>query len=119
LVLVLVPLTGSVRGEQGPARERTEARGWLQLEQDQRTYRDRAAPPTPGDPNALRGIEQRQRLELRQLQVRQEREGRMERRREAPREGYDPSPAGRTGRDQRDRDRLRLDMRLQRENLGR
>jgi hypothetical protein len=58
------------------AETRREATGWLQLDRDQRTYRERVEPLDLRDQRRLETIERSQRNELRALQQRQERAAR-------------------------------------------
>lgn len=116
--LSLFGLWGVVEGEQLAEQPRQEARGWLQLEEDQRIYRERVAPRSPADAATIRGVEQRQRLDLRELQAQQRRKEQIHRR--SSREGDGGKPLGRDApAARRDLDRQRLEMRLQRETLGR
>jgi hypothetical protein len=73
---------------------RREASGWLELERDQRVYRERVEPLPLPDQRRLEAIERAQRDDLRALQQRQRRELDSARRRsELPRQA-DPSPGG-------------------------
>lgn len=54
--------------------ERRAARGWLELEQDQRAYRSRVAPLDLKQQRQLETIERSQRLDLRAIQQRDARE---------------------------------------------
>ena len=66
------------------AETRREARGWLQLERDQQTYRERVEPLDLRDQRGLETIERSQRNDLRALQQRQRRELQAERRLNRP-----------------------------------
>ena len=120
LLTALLPGFDAVAGESEgvAARQRQEARGWLQLEQDQRAYRERVEPLSPQGAITLKGMEQRQQLELRELQVRQRREWQSERRRLGLPEAERPSPRMSAPGLKRDFDRKRLEMRLQRDTFG-
>ncbi len=76
-LLCLALCTLSMPGMAG-AETRREARGWLQLERDQETYRDRVEPLDLRDQRRLETIERSQRNELRALQQRQRRESQAE-----------------------------------------
>ncbi|WP_295886710.1 hypothetical protein [uncultured Thiohalocapsa sp.] len=74
------------------ADERTGAAGWLQLERDQRTYRERAGPLDLRESRELSAVERRQRNDLRVLDQRLDRAQRLDRRLDEHRErGLDPA----------------------------
>ena len=99
------------------AQQRTEARGWLRLEQDQRQYREGTGPPSRQESGGLRRLENREALELRALQRGQRRELQTERR-QASYPGAEPSaPAARQLRIDRDLQRQRQRNRVPRERL--
>lgn len=96
-----------------------EAAGWLQLESDQRRYRDRAEPLSARDEAGLERLEQRQFRGLRDLQGEQRRERRLEQRsgrmREPAARVRAPFPEPERSREV---DRQRLNQRIQREAFG-
>jgi len=99
------------------AQQRTEARGWLQLEGDQRVYREQVGPLPPADAAALDRLDQRQALRLRGLHLDQRRTLQMDERLERI-PGNDRTerlPAA--VRNERGQSRERLQMRTQREAL--
>jgi len=61
------------------AETRREARGWLELQQDQTSYSERVAPLDLREQRQLEVIERDQRNDLRALQQRQQREVQFER----------------------------------------
>jgi hypothetical protein len=63
------------------SQQRREARGWLELDADQRGFRERVEPLAPADTRTLEQLEHRQRLDLRTLQQEQRREVRADERR--------------------------------------
>ena len=96
---------------------RREARGWLELEQDQTSYRERVAPLDLREQRQLEVIERSQRNDLRALQQRQQREVQFERQstRRAPntdvprRDPFQPQ--------RRAVERLRLRIQMQQDGL--
>jgi hypothetical protein len=102
---------------------RRDAAGWLELEADQRRYRDRVEPLDRRDERQLETIERRQALDLRVLQQRQrqalEQEQRTLRRRrqEAGADWRPPRPANSGFDAQREQQRLRLDRQLEQYRL--
>ena len=98
---------------------RREAAGWLQLERDQTTYRERVGPLDLRDQRQLESIERAERSDLRALQQRQRRDIQTERRRARP----DPDAvravprADRSVERRRAVERERLRFRMQREQL--
>lgn len=111
------PLALPAAGE-GAAQPRREARGWLQLERDQSTYRERREPLSPSASRDLEQIERRQDLGLRQLQQDQQRAVREAERRErfTPPGSAPPLPG--TTRAPREETRQRLDLRIEHETLS-
>lgn len=75
---VIAPAVAGGAGDDAPAlsatQERSDARGWLELEQEQRAYRDRVAPLDLKQQRQLEIIERSQRLDLRRIQQRDTRE---------------------------------------------
>ena len=118
-VLSLGLVVSATVAETTPPQTRREAAGWLQLERDQATYRERVVPLDLRDERQLESIERAQRNELRALQQRQRRDIQTERRRAGP----DPDAARavprRATRVERRRavERERLQFRMQREQL--
>jgi hypothetical protein len=117
--IVLWPCLAAAAPPDGQMRR--EARGWLQLERDQQTYRQRAQPPNLVEERELRSIERSQDIELRSLQRRQRARDDLDARRQrqerqtlgrdtAPRR--DPVPDYR-----RALERQRLKLRTQQQNL--
>lgn len=85
VLLSLAALTSSASAADGASasasasamaatQERRAARGWLELEQEQRAYRDRVAPLDLKEQRLLESLERSQRLELRGIQLRNARE---------------------------------------------
>ena len=68
------PTLSSNPGVLEATQERRDARGWLELEQNQRAYRDRVAPLDLKQQRQLETIERSQQLDLRRLQQRNVRE---------------------------------------------
>lgn len=71
------PLHAFAQGDPGPPalpQSHSAARGWLELAQDQRSYRDRTGPLDLKQERQLEVIERSQRLDLRALQQRDARE---------------------------------------------
>ena len=119
--LSLVLWAGLARAQDGMgAQKRNEARGWLQLETDQRAYRERSEPLTPGESATLKGLERRQGLQLRRFQLEQRR-SLQDRNRRARTPGVKRRAAGTAAvnrlKDKRGMQREQLDMRIQRETL--
>jgi len=103
---------------------RREAAGWLQLERDQRSYRERVEPLDLREQRVLETIERRQRNDVRDLQQRQrreletrERELRRSRRQAGPEPIPEPRRPGLGVEQQRQLDRQRLDRRMEQERL--
>lgn len=113
-----VLLAASAQAENIGRPPHQEARGWLQLEQDQRDYRQRVEPLPPRDSATLHLLEQRQQDRTYQLQQQQRRgmdaDRRDQRARTAGKRPQSGSPSGIP----RDDARQRLDSRLQRETLA-
>jgi hypothetical protein len=109
---ILAADPGNVGGQQ-----RLQAKGWLQLKQDQKTYRENVEPLAPRDAARLDRLELRQQGRARELEQRQRRSlstGGNRRR------GIDverPASRPRNLESRRQLDRQRLDMRIQRETL--
>ena len=75
------------------AQTHREARGWLRLERDQATYRERVAPLDLSERRQLDTVEREQRNDLRAVQQRQSREERQRlRERSRPLRTYDEVP---------------------------
>lgn len=109
--------TAGDRRQTSVAQQRTEARGWLQLDQEQRTYRERVEPLQPQEEATLEQLERRQQLDLRGLHLEQRRDRRrQELRSRTHRPDRPPPPASEPG-DGRELSRERLDRRIQREIL--
>ncbi len=109
----------SLQGAEGAAAQaRREARGWLQLEREQSTYRERREPLSPSASRDLGQIERRQDLDLRQIQQGQQRAVREAERRErfTPPGSVPPLPGA--TRAPRDETRQRLDLRIEHETLS-
>jgi len=103
---------------------RREAAGWLQLERDQRSYRERVEPLDLREQRVLETIERRQRNDLRDLQQRQRRELetrqselRRSRQQASPDSIPEPRRPGLGFEQQRQLDRQRLDRRMEQERL--
>jgi hypothetical protein len=108
------------------AADGTGAAGWLQLERDQHTYRDRVGPLDRRDERELSVIERRQRMDLRALDQRLDRAERLDARRArrfAPQVGPTDQPGtimpplsrprpGGLGEGHRAAERLRLQRRM-------
>ena len=88
-MLLLLVLSALMPAGVVDAETRREARGWLQLERDQQTYRERVEPLDLRDQRGLETIERSQRNDLRALQQRQRRERQTERRFNQPGQGVD------------------------------
>jgi hypothetical protein len=88
------------------------AAGWLTLERDQRTYRERVAPLDLREQRDLSIIERRQRNDLRAIEQRRERSEHLERQ---PRVSRPPEVPRRQldGAGRRDLERQRLDLRME------
>lgn len=103
------------------AQTRREAAGWLQLERDQTSYRERVGPLDLRDQRGLETVERTQRNALRALQQNQRRDMQAERRRASP--GPDLGTVREVPRrdmrfdQRRGIERQRLQFRLQREQL--
>ena len=97
--------------------QRLEAQGWLQLKQDQKTYREGVEPLPPREEKSLDRLELRQRRDVRELGQRQRQS--VDTHRIRPRETRSPrSVPGRIElENRRQLERQRLDMRIQRETL--
>jgi hypothetical protein len=80
LMILFSVLSASVPVGVVDAETRREARGWLELERDQQTYRERVEPLDLRDQRGLETIERSQRNDLRALQQRQRRALEAERR---------------------------------------
>jgi hypothetical protein len=97
--------------------QRLEAQGWLQLKQDQKTYREGVEPLPPREEKSLDRLELRQRRDARELGQRQRQS--VDTLRNRPRDTDGSRSARRRieleGRQQLERQRL--DMRIQRETL--
>jgi len=97
------------------------AQGWLQLEQDQRAYRERVAPLDLREQRELSTIERQQRLDLQSLQQRQRWDEGLARRRPriAPSPEVPRKPLPRDWRSDRHRagEALRLDQQMERYRL--
>jgi hypothetical protein len=97
--------------------ERQQAAGWLQLRQDQKTYREGLGSLTPGQAAALDALDRQQQLQWRAMEQRQEQSLQL-------RQGLDHLPGPRAGsgageiRLRREQERERLNMRLQRGMLA-
>lgn len=115
----LVAVAGARGGKEIAAGEqqRLEATGWLQLQYDQRTYRERVDPLGSGDRVKLDRLEHRQRLEFDALRQRGRQSTHIERRRRRAAEAQRPAVRGRKLNYGRKLERQRLDMRIQREAL--
>jgi hypothetical protein len=103
----------------GPAAaEQRTASGWLQLERDQRTYRERVAPLDLQEQRELGVIERSQRNDLRALEQRVDRAEQLDRRREAGPDRARPVPR-RDYATQRRRalEQQRLDVQTQQQGL--
>lgn len=115
MAMLLAACTLCVAAE--PPSQGREARGWLQLERDQETYRERVEPLTPREAATLETIERRQALELRDLQQRQRRSGQEAERRQRFSMPDSPPPVPRPGISVRESNRERLDLRIEQETL--
>jgi hypothetical protein len=111
------PLTLAAPGAGLGLEERQQAGGWLQLRQDQTTYRKSLGPLTPGQAAALDSLERQQQLQWRAMEQRQR--DSLQLRQRLGRLGGPPS--ARTGAGQirlgPGLERERLNMRLQRDML--
>ena len=121
VMLLLVASAAWVPSGVVEAETRREARGWLQLERDQQTYRERVEPLDLRDQRRLETIERSQRNDLRALQQRQRRELQTERRSDRLGQGVD-APRQVPRRDpflqQRQTvERKRLEIRMQQDRL--
>jgi hypothetical protein len=99
------------------SQERLQAKGWLQLERDQETFRKGVEPLGSRESSKLDNLEQRQRGRARELELRQRQSLNSERNRQR-RDGV-PKPARQPHdlKARRQLDRQRLEMRIQRETL--
>jgi hypothetical protein len=109
------PLILAAPGASLGLEKRQQAGGWLQLRQDQETYRESLGPLTPGQAAALDALERQQQLQWRAMEQRQ-RESLQLRQRLERLPGPAGSGAGEIGL-RRGLERERLDMRLQRDTL--
>ncbi|MBK1702453.1 hypothetical protein [Thiococcus pfennigii] len=94
------------------------AAGWLELQRDQRVYRERVGPLSPREEADLRLLERRQGLDQQALEQRQ----RQQRQRPPYGSGAAAGAAGGLGlrqQQRREADEQRLDWRIEREVLGR
>lgn len=127
LLLLLVVLVTGADVTQGQTRP--EAAGWLQLERDQTSYRERAGPLDLREQRRLENLERNERNALRALQQDQRRDLQTERRR-APlsssrNRNRNPNPKAVPAAPRRDAaaerrravERQRLQFRMQREQL--
>jgi len=97
--------------------QRQQARGWLQLKQDQKTYREGVEPLAPREAQSLDRLEQRQQSDARQRGQRQRQSPRADGNRQHGGE-VEHRESQRVGvESQRQLERRRLDMRIQRETL--
>jgi hypothetical protein len=100
------------------AAEHWSATGWLQLERDQRTYRERVAPLDLQEQRELGVIERSQRNDLRALEQRVDRAERLDRHREAGPDRARPVPRRDYGAERRRAlQRQRLDVQIQQQGL--
>jgi hypothetical protein len=112
--LVVLAAAGAVAEPPAVARE---ARGWLQLERSQQVYRERAEPLTPAEELTLERVERGQDLDLRGLQLQQQRADREQDRRERFTMPDRPAPVPRPGATLRESHRERLNLRIEQETL--
>jgi len=123
--LVLLAIgSAAAAGPVPPEQPHREATGWLELEQDQRQFRERIEPLDLRDERVLETIEGSQRIDLREVQQRQardleqqQRDLRRQRQQAAPTEV--PPPARRTPgfRQQRALERQRLERQMEQRRL--
>jgi hypothetical protein len=124
LFFAMLAMVASARAAPGPAaavgtQQWQQAESWLQLERDQKTHRERSAPLSSGDAAALERLERLQRLRRKELEQRQRQSLQLDQRLNPL-----PSPGPRMGhgssalRAERQLERQRLDMRLQRDMLA-
>jgi hypothetical protein len=98
--------------------QRQQAAGWLQLEQDQKTFREDAQPLQPSTADRLDQLERRQQLDLRALDQQQRQA--LDRNRNLRRGTGAKTPSVTLKRDLRggrEDERQRLKMRIQRDTL--
>jgi hypothetical protein len=118
LVVVLVSSTATAGSAANvDVQQRQQAEGWLQLKQDQKSDRERVGRLAPADAAALDALERQQDLQRKSLEQRQRQslqlEQRLDRMPNANASGAPRAPL----QDQRQLERQRLEMRLQREML--
>jgi hypothetical protein len=99
------------------ALQQQQASGWLQLKQDQKTYREGVEPLAPPAAKSLDRLERRQQTDMRQLWLRQRQALDAIRNRQRGAEAQDQQSHRIRLESQRQLDRQRLEMRIQRETL--
>lgn len=97
--------------------ERLQAEGWLQLKQDQRSYREGVEPLAPGKASRLDRLERSQQMGARELEQRQRQSLNRDRSRRRGAEAEHTIARPRERQSRRQLDRQRLEMRIQRETL--
>jgi hypothetical protein len=97
--------------------QRLEAENWLQLKQDQKTYREGVEPLPPREEKNLDRLELRQRRDARELGQRERQSVGTRRRRPREAQRRRSVPGRIEVENQRQLERQRLDMRIQRETL--
>jgi len=119
LIALVVTLDVAARDPGSVGRQqRQQAEGWLQLKQDQKTFRDDVQPLQPSTANRLDQLERRQQLDLRALDQQQRQA--LDRDRNLGRGPSSKTPSASLQRDLRTRhedERQRLKMRIQRDTL--
>jgi hypothetical protein len=118
LLLGSRPESAAADADSTGRQERLQAEGWLQLKQDQKSFREGAEPLPPREAAALDHLERRQRTRFEELKQEQRRSSNRERslgRRDKPERPVSRPRHPDTG---RQFDRQRLDMRIQRETLS-
>lgn len=118
-LLFLVPAFDAAAADLGSVgrQERLQAEGWLQLKQDQKTYRESVEPLAPGKASRLDQLERSQKGRARGLEQRQRQSLNRERNRWRGVGAERPVARPREFESQRQFDRQRLEMRIQRETL--
>lgn len=115
----LAPAFDAVAADTGSVgrQDRLQAEGWLQLKQDQKTYREGVEPLVPRNASRLDQLERSQQGRARDLEQRQRQSLTRERNRRQRAEAERPVARPRDLETRRQLDRQRLEMRIQRETL--
>jgi hypothetical protein len=95
--------------------QRQQAEGWLQLKQDQQSYRERVGPITPGEAVALDALVRQQRLQRHALEQRQRQSLQLDQHLDRLPNTGQPGSSRAELRGRSEIERQRLQMRLQRD----